>query len=372
MKITSVKCFSITYGIRGMFMVKIETDTGLYGWGEGGISGREKAEEAMVESFRHLLIGQDPRRMDYLWQLMARGAFFEGGLVMGGALAGVDLALWDILGKHYNVPVWQLLGGQSRDCVECYCHCSVANAKQRVTEGWHYLRLSGGTRRENPRLLDPPQYARDLVNEVKAAREAVGPDVNLCIDFHTRLNPPTAAAACNAMAPYDPFFVEDPLRSLSASNYIAFRQRTSVPLAIGEACCNKWEFQELIEHDATDYARVDVANIGGLTEARKVAAMAETHYIDLLPHNATGPISNAAAIHLGVAVPNFMVLERNVSLELAPEIFQSSIRFKAPCFELPTEPGLGVDVDESKLTSHPWKPWELATLHRPDGGLNNW
>lgn len=372
MKITDVKPYAITYGFRGMFLVKIETDAGLHGWGEGGISGKEQAQAAAVESLRHLLLGADPRRIDHLWQMMARGGFFEGGLILGGAISAVDTALWDILGKHLGVPVWQLLGGRSRDRIECYTHANLENAARKVADGWRYLRLEVGPPRDRPREFDPNQAARVVIERMHQAREQLGDEVHLCIDLHTRFNPPAAATACNGIADMRPLFVEDPLRSVSPKSYVAFRKRTSVPLAVGEGCANKWDFQMLIEEDAIDYARVDLSNVGGLTEARKVAAMAEAHYIDLVPHNATGPIANAAGVHLAAAVPNFLVLETAVGLDLAPGLFASSLLFRAPFFEIPTEPGLGIDVNESRLAEYPWKPWELATLHRPDGSLNNW
>ncbi|MCW8130695.1 MAG: mandelate racemase/muconate lactonizing enzyme family protein [Planctomycetota bacterium] len=372
MKITAVTPVMITYGHRGMFMVKVETDTGIHGWGEGGISGRELGMAAIVESFKPHLLGQDPRRIDHLWQLMFRGGFFESGTVMSGAISAVDLALWDILGKHLNVPCWQLLGGRSRDRIECYCHAGLGNAQEKVAQGFRALRLGAGHTADKTGVFDPDQAVRETVSALTQARELLGDEVKLCVDLHTRFNPPAAAQVCQGLEPLRMLFVEDPLRSVSPKSYLAFRQRARVPLAVGEECSSKWEFQQLIESDAIDYARIDLCNVGGLTEAKKVAAMAETHYIDVVPHNPLGPISTAACVQLGVAIPNFLLLEYCIPTELAPGLFQSSHVFKAPFFEVPTAPGLGIDVDESKLANHPWKQWTAPIYERPDGGFNNW
>jgi len=372
MKITAVKPYAITYGLRGMFMVKIETDAGIYGWGEGGIVGRELGMSSIVESFAPALIGEDPRRIDHLWQVMFRGGFFESGTVMSGAISAVDLALWDILGKHLKVPCWQLLGGRSRDRIECYTHAKPGTFKQCLEQGWRNVRLEAGTPRERPLEFDPDEGVRTVIQTMTQAREIAGDEIKLCIDFHTRFNPPAAAQACNAIAHLRPLFVEDPLRSKSPKAYVAFRQRTSVPLAVGEGCSSKWEFQQLIEEDAIDYARIDICNIGGLTEARKAAAMAETHYIDVVPHNPLGPISTAACIQLATAIPNFLVLEYCVKPDLAPGLFRNNYKFKVPFFEIPDAPGLGVDVVETEIAKYPWKPWLPVRFQRPDGGFTNW
>ncbi|HEY3318987.1 MAG TPA: mandelate racemase/muconate lactonizing enzyme family protein [Planctomycetota bacterium] len=398
MKITAVKSVIAAYGIRNVFMVKIETDSGLHGWGEGGISGRETGMAAIVDSFAPHLLGEDPRRIDRLWQIMFRGGFFESGTVMSGAISAVDLALWDLLGKHLKVPCWQLLGGRSRDRIECYLGASLESAKQRVKEGWRALRMEpaaggaglraggqkrkrkvGGARREQPyagapalQVFEPDAGLRSAIEIMRQARQLVGDEIRLCMDFHTRFNPPAAAQACAGIAPMQPFFIEDPLRSPSPKAYVAFRKRTTVPLAVGEECSSKWEFQQLIEEDAIDFARIDVCNVGGLTESRKVAAMAEAHYIDVIPHNPLGPISTAACIHLAAALPNFMILEYGIGPDRAPDLFRFSHRFKAPHYEIPETPGLGVDVIESTLPAHAPVPWLCPQLQRADGSFTNW
>ncbi|MDA1087330.1 MAG: mandelate racemase/muconate lactonizing enzyme family protein [Verrucomicrobia bacterium] len=372
MKITDITPIPITYGHRGMLLVKIETDEGITGWGEGGISGQESGMASIIETFRPRLVGEDPRRIDHLWQVMFRGGFFEAGTVMSGAISAVDIALWDVLGKSLGVPCWQLLGGRSRDRIECYIGATPASARERMDEGWRYLRMEARSGSDSPDELDPDAAVRLVIESMHEARAVAGPDARICIDFHTRLNPPAAAQACNGIAEMRPFFVEDPLRSVSPKAYVAFRQRTAVPLAVGEECSSKWEFQQLIEEDAIDYARIDVCNVGGLTEARKVAAMAETHFIDVIPHNPLGPLSAAACVHLAVAIPNFIVLEYGVGADLAPDIFDRRFSFTAPHYSIPEAPGLGVEVNEAALEKHPWMLWSAPLLHRPDGGLNNW
>lgn len=372
MKITDVKPMLMTYGPRGMFLVKVETDAGLCGWGEGGISGRELGMASLVESFKPHLIGADPHRIDRLWQVMARGGFFEAGTVMSSAISAVDIALWDLLGKDLKTPCWQLLGGRSRERVECYTHASLATVKERVAEGWRCIRMGAESGGADPNEFDPDSAVRHVIETMHRARELSGDGVKLCIDFHQRFSPATAAQACNGIAGMRPFFVEDPLRSVSPKSYVAFRQRTSVPLASGEACSSKWEFQELIEEDAIDYARIDVCNVGGLTEARKVAAMAETHYIDVVPHCPIGPLCCAASVHLAAAIPNFAVLEYVFGQDKAPGVFTTAMRFNAPCFEIPDAPGLGIEVHEERMAEYPWQPWLPPLYHRPDGGFTNW
>jgi galactonate dehydratase len=372
MKITAVKPFAVGYGRRNVFLVKIETSAGIHGWGEGGLSGRELPMSAAVEALKPVLIGEDPRRIDHLWQVMFRGGFFEAGDVTSAAISAIDLALWDILGKHLKVPCWQLLGGRSRDHIECYTHVTLDTIKERVAQGWRNLRLGADASPERPTEFDPDDAVRRTIQTMKRARELAGDDVKLCIDFHTRFNPPAAAQACNGIAEMRPLFVEDPLRWKGARNYIAFRKRTSVPLAVGEACSSKWEFQQLIEEDAIDYARIDICNVGGLTEARKVAEMSEVHYIDVVPHNPLGPVSTAACIHLAAAIPNFLVLENCINPNQSPGLFTNSFKFEAPRFKIPEAPGLGIDIVESELPAHPMKPWLPPGLQRPDGGFTNW
>jgi len=386
MKITALKPILAAYAHRNIFLVKIETDAGIHGWGEGGISGRELGMAGIVESFKPALIGEDPLRIDHLWQVMFRGGFFESGTVMSGAISAVDLALWDIYGKALNVPCWQLLGGRSRDRVECYTWANLEIAKQRVDEGWRALRLEARPAvRKNPDadylssaaqkegdVFDTDDAVRGSVAAMLKARELLGDEIKLCIDFHTRFNPPAAAQACDGIAPMRPFFIEDPLRSPSPKSYVAFRKRTNVPLAVGEECSSKWEFQQLIEEDAIDYARIDICNVGGFTESQKVAAMAETHYIDVVPHNPLGPLSTAACLHLSVALPNFSIMEYGLGPDLSPDLFKPSFKFKAPHYEIPSAPGIGVDVDESRLAAHPFKPWTTTRFRKPDGSFTNW
>lgn len=386
MKITAVKPILAAYAHRNIFLVKVETDAGIYGWGEGGISGREAGMAGIVESFQPSLLGEDPLRIDHLWQVMFRGGFFESGTVMSGAISAIDLALWDIMGKALNVPCWQLLGGRSRDRVECYTWANLEIMKQRLDEGWRALRLEARpAARKNPsaeylssdaqkegEVFDSDDAVRGSIDTMLKAREIAGEEIKLCIDFHTRFNPPAAVQACEGIAKMRPFFIEDPLRSPSPKSYVAFRKRTTVPLAVGEECSSKWEFQQLIEEDAIDFARIDICNVGGLTESKKVASMAETHYIDVVPHNPLGPFSTAACLHLSVALPNFSIMEYGHGAELSLDLFKPSFRFKAPYYEIPSAPGLGVDVDESKLAAHPFKPWTTPRFRKPDGSFTNW
>ena len=304
MKITNVKSF---VGSSGYFFVKVETDAGIYGLGEGGLRRRSLALAEVIRSFESFLIGADPFQIEHLWQVMFRGGFFPGGVVQSAAVSAVDIALWDIKGKALNVPVYELLGGRTRDKVVCYPHngggtidALVESCRQTHAAGWKFVRwgLADGA---DKGTFEPRRAIQHGVEQVEAVRKALGDQVNILVDVHTRLDPADSLDFCNRVAPYNPFFIEDPLRSENPASLRRLRQQTSVPLAVGEQFDSKWTFREVIEEDLMDYCRVDLCIAGGLTEARKIAGWCETHYIHLAPHNPLGPVSTAACLHLCLA-----------------------------------------------------------------------
>lgn len=377
MRISDVKVFPVCGGHRNYLFVKVETDEGIYGIGESGLTWCELAVREIVLALRDRLVGQDPARREHLWQVMFRGNFFPGAHALSAAVSAIDIALWDIHGKALGVPVYELLGGLCRDKAVCYTHCGgdgpseelVDQARGRVEDGWKYIRW--GLPHEG-KVLEPTRAVRRGVAQFQALREALGDDVELLCDVHTRLDPPEAIAFCRAVEPYRPFFIEDPLRSENKSSYRMLRQHVAVPLGVGEHFTSKWEFRELIEEDLINYARVDVCLVGGLTEARKVAGWCETHYIDLAPHNPLGPVSTAACLHLSLASPNFGVQELPILPGMLPDVFPVQVEWKDGYLLPPGRPGLGVEFDEEAAKRHPYRPARGRMLQREDGSVTNW
>jgi galactonate dehydratase len=386
MKIERMTGYPVMAGIRCQFVIEIETDDGIVGLGEGGISGRELAMQGMLDHFATQLIGQDPRRIEHIWQQLYRGAYFEGGTVLAAVVSAVDIALWDILGKHLGVPVWQLLGGATRDRIPCFISPGVLSgpqvidqARAAVDAGWRVLRFGPGMLDSNWSATDGATYdpmesltlAADLLREI---REELGPGVALAIDFHHRLSPAEAAVFCQRVEPLGLYFVEEPIRSENSEAYAQLRSMTNVPFAIGEEFSSKWAFAPYIERGLTNFARIDVCNVGGLTESKKIAGWAETHYIDVMPHNPLGPISTAACIHLAASINNFATLEYTPrhDHDRFTDLFPVAHVIDGTAFPLPTEPGLGVTFDPQAARDHPFEYWSPPRLFREDGSYTNW
>ncbi|MBI2950812.1 galactonate dehydratase [bacterium] len=377
MKITEVKTFPVFYGSRNYLFVKVETDEGIYGIGEFGLTWKEQAGAGAVRHMASDLVGQDPMNTERVWQTLFRGDFFPGGRINMAAQSAIDIALWDIKGKALGQPVYALLGGRMRDRVVCYTGIggktpeeTARVARQRVAEGWRYLRMSVMDR---DGVLEPSAAVRDAVAHFAAAREAVGPEVELCMDVHTRLDPPDTIRLGRKLEAYDPFFIEDPLRCENPQSYRLVRQHVSCPLAIGEHYATKWEFRQLIEEELTDYARIDLCIVGGLTEARKIACWCETHYIKIVPHNPLGPVSAAACLHLDVATDNFAVQEGGrVGSAFMQDVFPVQVPYEAGYLLPPERPGLGVEFDEQAAAKHPFQWGHGPRLRRLDGSLTNW
>jgi L-alanine-DL-glutamate epimerase-like enolase superfamily enzyme len=377
MLITDVKPFALWSGNRNFFFVKVETDAGIYGVGEGGLTWREMACAEAVHHLKTFLVGQPASRIEHLWQTMYRGGFFPADKVIASAIAAIDIALWDIRGKALRVPVYELLGGLVRDRVVCYPHAVgdtpealAAHSRQLVEAGWKFIRFGVPCEGE---LLEPSRAVRAAVRQFAAVREAVGEDVEICIDAHTRLDPPDAIALCRALEPYRPYFVEDPIRSENMHAFHQLARHVAVPLAAGEQFASKWEFRELIEEDLIHYCRVDLCICGGITESRKVAGWCETHYVNLAPHNPLGPVSTAACLHLDLACSNFGVQELpRLPGTVLPEVFPVQVPFAEGCLLPPTAPGLGVEFNEEAARACEYRPGHSPQLRRADGCFTNW
>lgn len=380
MKIRDITCYPVWGGFRNYLFVVVDAEDGLYGVGESGLTGRELAVMGAIEHFKPLLIGQDVMRTEHLWQMLSRGGFFPHGKILGSAIAAIDIALWDIKGKALGVPVYDLMGGRVRDKVVCYCHLAgghtpgidglVADARAKVAEGWRFLRW--GLPNDGERLY-PTQAIRQSIEQFEALRAAVGDDIELCFDVHTRLAPAEAIALCREALRFRPYFIEDPIRSESPQAFHLLRSKIDAPLAVGEQFCSKWDFRELIDHDLIDYARVDLCIAGGFTEGLKIAGWCEGHYIDMAVHNPLGPVSTTACLHFNLAVSNFAVQEqpRRPGTSLT-DVVLNQPQWEEGCLLPPTEPGLGIAFDRDAATRYPFRMAELTHLSREDGGFTNW
>jgi galactonate dehydratase len=382
-KISDVVCLPTWNGHRNDTYVFVDTDQGIYGVGEAGLTGQERAVVGAVEHFKPQLVGRDPFEIERLWQLLYRGGFFPASKIGAAAISAIDVALWDIKGKKLGVPIYELLGGKVRDRVVLYPHNRAGRAENQVDtlvesclettrEGWKFVRWGLPTQEDG--LLEPTQSIRACVDQIRAVREAVGPDVEICVDVHTRLDQADTIQLLRAVEPYRPFFMEDPIRAENFASLRRVRQATAVPIAMGEHCSSKWEFRELIEEELIDYVRLDVAMCGGLSEARKIAGWAELHYLKIAPHNPLGVVSTAAALHLSLATDNFGVLEcpRRTGTAMT-DAFPVQAEWQDGYLLPPQRPGLGVEVDRRVLTEkYPFRMTGMPTLRRLDGSLTNW
>ena len=381
MKITALKSFILAKGESNYFFVKVETDDGLYGIGEGGLGWRARAMAAVLQDLEPALVGQDPFRIEHLWQVMFRGGFFPGGAVQTATLSAVDIALWDLKGKALKVPVYELLGGRTRVKVVCYPHNTangsikdlVRSCKKSVEEGWKFVRW-GLTDPLGGETFEPSRAVRHGIEQVQAVREAIGQEIELTVDVHTRLDPAASIEFCRAVEPHRPFFIEDPLRSENPSSLRNLRQRTSVPIAVGEQFASKWAFREAIEQELMDYCRVDLCIAGGLTEARKIAGWCETHYIYLAPHNPLGPVSTAACLHLCLASPLVGVQElARPPMSVLTDVIPVQVPFSDGYLQIPEGPGLGIEFDEKAARRlEAAQPGKGVGYSRDDGAYTNW
>ena len=377
MKIAAVETFAVWGGARNNLFVVVDTDEGLSGVGESGLTGRELAVEGAVRHLAPLLVGEDPRRIEHLWQMMARGAFFPAQGATAAALSAIDIALWDIRGKALGVPVYDLLGGLCRDRVVCYPHCNelgveplVESARRAVAEGWKFVRWGLPPQGE---VFEPRAAIRTGVAQFEALRAALGEDVELCMDVHTRLDPADAVTLLRAVEPYRPFFMEDPVRAEDMNALRRVRGQTTVPIAAGEQFHSKWQFRQVIEEDLIDYARIDLCLAGGITEAKKIAAMAETHHIKLATHNPLGPVSTAACLHLNLACSNVGVQEQpRRPGTMLTDVVPVQMEWEDGHLLAPSRPGLGVEFDREAARAHPFRMMEPPHLRRPDGSFTNW
>ena len=368
MKITEVKT-SIMHGTaRNWLFVKILTDEGIHGWGEGTLEGQEKTVEQAIHMLAPRIVGQDATQIEKHWQVLYRHGFWRGGVVLNSAISAIDQALWDIKGKALGVPVYQLLGGATRDRIRAYTHASgVEDAKKYADAGFTAIKTGGWHTNAN---IDERQVVSKLRQKIAAMRKALGPNVDIMIDNHGRSRPALAIRQIQAVEEFGLLFFEeavppDNLDSMAEVRRVPFQ----TDLATGERLFTRWGYKDLLERQLVDVIQPDVCHCGGISELRRIAAAAETYYTLVAHHNPNGPIATAASIQLAAAMPNFLILEFAQTPTWHDRVQVEPLKVVNGYFELPTKPGLGVELDEKVITSRPYdaRPYEGAFY--ADGGV---
>jgi galactonate dehydratase len=372
MRIKAVHTRIVNAEMRNWVFVRVETDEpGLYGWGEATLEWKTRAVAGAIEDLSPLVVGRDPRDIEQLVRIMKKHSFWRLGVIGMSAISGIEIALWDILGKFLNQPVWRLLGGKVRDQVKVYTHLGLGDMKS-VYESLEteplveraaavvekgYLALKAVFIPYTHYTAPLPDIDR-VARMMQALRQAVGPMVEIMVDFHGR--PASAGAALayiEAVEPGRPMFVEEVLPPGETLALAHLASKTSVPIACGERLVDRLEFDELFRSRAIDIAQPDICHCGGLLEAKKIAAMAETASIGIAPHNPLGPIAGVAALHFAVSTPNHVIQEEMVgAVPWYGEVVKGPIRMVDGHWQLPQEPGLGVEVDEEICAKHPYAP----------------
>jgi len=358
--------------------VRVHTDEGIVGLGEAGLTSRAKTLEAAVKELERYLNGKDPLDIEFHWQAMYRKPFFRGGPVLMGAISAVDIALWDIAGKYWKTPVYRLLSGRCRDRARVYVHIGdhpvellVESALAAVREGYTAVRwapfTSGFEKMRFPRLLETS------VRQVKAVREAVGEDVDICLDAHGRLNPFEAVAMARELEPFRVFFFEDPILPENVDAMADVAAHTSIPIATGERLYTVYEFEALLNRNAARMVRPDLSLAGGISQCRKIAAIAEAHYAGVVPHCPLSPVSLAACLQLDAAIHNF-TLQEYIRSDTPPrcEVLVEPLKVEAGYLLIPDKPGLGVELNEEAVKKYPYKPQEPPLLTHEDGSVADW
>jgi galactonate dehydratase len=388
LKITGISTVVVNARMRNWVFVKLETDIpGLTGWGEASLEWKTRAVVGAVEDLKPFLLGEDPTRIEHIYQKLYRQPFFRPGIIGQSAISGIEQACWDILGKSLGVPVYKLLGGAVRDRVRMYTHLG-GGEMSAVYESFDPARVIDLAREVAARgytavkvvfvpysepLMGAP-YAKKLAGIMAALREAVGDRIDIMVDFHGRTYPAVAIEYINAIADYRPYFCEEPVPPENIDALVEVRRAVRVPIATGERLTGRHQFREILEKRAAHVIQPDLCHCGGLLEAKKIAAMAEPYYVGVAPHNPLGPIANAAALHFALSTPNFLIQEDMLSdVPWRWEVVQSSLRTENGYWLCCDTPGLGVTVDEKAAARHPFEQEPLqSAVYAPDGAVLDW
>ena len=376
MKITAIE----TVFVDRYLFVQVHTDAGITGLGESGAWGFLEASAQAVETFKRYLIGQDPLRIEHHWQYLYRWTHFRGAAIMG-ALSAIDIALWDIAGKHFDAPAYQLLGGPTRDKARVYYHV-YGKTREELVHGCVAAKEAGFTAvghltpftddpREQPYFKTHASKIGDAIESVRQYREAVGDAVDLCVEIHRQLTPAEAIVLAEGIAPYHPYFYEDPTLPDNFDAMALIAQHITVPIATGERLHTIFEFEMLLARGAVQYVRPDVCMCGGLTGAKKIAALAEARHVGVVPHNPLSPVSTAACVQLAACIPNFALQEYPIGENDAPknEMVKNALHRDGGYLVIPTTPGIGIELLPDAAERHPYRPRAVVTHLHEDGSV---
>ena len=371
MKIDKIESFFIRNG----YVIRIHTDTGISGVGQTACWGYPEAVDNIINTFKKYLIGQNPLRIEHHWQYLYRMGPFRG-TALSGAISAVDIALWDIKGKHLGVPIWELLGGNCRDKIRLHLlggggtpETMYEAAKAAVEEGFTALKFDPVVGNFQDMAVDRlVKTARDLV---AAAREGGGPDLDLIVEVHRKLTPMNSIVLESALAPFNLYFIEDPIQIDTITTQAELAKRMTTPLAIGERNVSIWEFREILEAGGPQYVRPDVGLAGGITHCKKIAALAEAYHSAVVTHNFLGPLITAASLHLDTSIPNFITQEYTKGDESEDfAVYKVAYQREGGYIPIPEAPGLGIELDDSLIEQNPYQPMNTGTtLLREDGSV---
>jgi galactonate dehydratase len=373
LKITKLDYFVLN---NRRFFLKIHTNAGIVGAGEPITEGRARTCAEAVREIEPYLIGKDPRQVVHHWQAIYRHAFYRGGPILTSALSGIDQALWDIKGKALGVPIYELLGGPTRDRIRVYASGrDPEQMKAKVAEGFNAFK-TGPYKLRHARPVETLGFVRQAAEYFAAQREAVGPDVDIAIDFHGAIPPQTAQLLIKALEPYQPMFIEEPVQCQNVEVMAEIARKTHLPIATGERIFTKWGFREILEKGAASILQPDLCHAGGITECRLIAGMAEAYYASMAWHNPLGPISLAAGVQVAAAIPNFLIQEGAGVLRPGEGVLKKPCEVKDGFLILPTEPGLGVELDDdyldNELRQNSNSGLNRETYSEDDGSVVDW
>ncbi len=382
MKITGYEVFQVPP--RWLFL-KINTDEGISGWGEPVIEGRAETVKAAVKELMEYLIGKDPSRIEDHWNTMYRSGFYRGGPILMSAIAGIDQALWDIKGKLYNAPVYELMGGAARDSIRVYSWIGgdrpsdVGHAAKEVVEaGFTAVKMNGT---EELQYIDSYEKIDQTVERIAAVREAVGPYVGIGIDFHGRVHKPMAKILAKELEPYRPMFIEEPVLPENNEDLREIARSTSIPIATGERMFSRWDYKSLLAEGFVDIIQPDLSHAGGITECKKILSMAEAYDIAAAPHCPLGPIALAACLQVDATCHNAFIQEQslgihyNVGSDLLDYIVDKDVfKYEDGYVNIPNGPGLGIEVNEElvRKLAKDGHNWRNPVWRHKDGSIAEW
>ncbi|HEV3004414.1 MAG TPA: galactonate dehydratase [Pirellulales bacterium] len=367
LKVTKLETFLVKP--RWLFL-KVHTNAGVVGLGEPIVEGRARTVAEAVGEIEPYLVGKDPRRVVHHWQAIYRHAFYRGGPVLTSALSGIDMALWDIKGKALGVPVYELLGGPTRERVRVYAHAKTPEQVKRLKDRGFTAFKTNPAKRRPSRYVETPGEIGYAAEKFAELRTAAGDDCDVAIDFHGAISPATAKLLIKALEPHQPMFVEEPCQAQNHDVMAEIARGTHLPIATGERVFTKWGFREVLEKRAATILQPDLCHAGGITEVRLIAGMAEAYYAAIAPHNPLGPISLAAGIQLAASIPNFLCQEQ---VSLGEGYLKQPFTVRDGYLDLPKGPGLGIELDEDAISGkigHDWHGEE--SYDADDGSVVDW